>query len=136
MGRTMLHGNKIAKMFWAEALNTACYTINRVYVRKGTTKTPYEMWTGKTLNIGYFHVFGCMYYILNDKDYLGKFDPRSDEGFFLGYAQSSSAYRVYNKRPEIIMESVNVVFDDLSVVVGDDSESDEENENASTGVIH
>ncbi|XP_056855389.1 uncharacterized protein LOC108838558, partial [Raphanus sativus] len=83
MGRAMLHGNKIAKRFWAEALSTACYTINRVYVRKGTTKTPYEMWTGKTPNLSYFHVFGCKCYILNDKDYLGKFDSRSDEGFFL-----------------------------------------------------
>ena len=128
MGRAMLHGKKIAKTFWAEALNTACYTINRVYVRKGTTKTRYEMWTSKTYNLGYSHVFGSRCYILNDKNYLGKFDSRSDEGSFLGYTQSITAYRVFNKRSEMIMETVNVVFDDPSVVIVEHSESDEDGE--------
>ncbi|KAG7564434.1 Ribonuclease H-like superfamily [Arabidopsis suecica] len=51
-------------------------------------------------------------YILNDKDYLGKFDSKSDEGMFLGYSETSTAFRIYNKRTCAIMESVNVVFDD------------------------
>ena len=110
----------------AEALSTACYIINRVYVRKGTTKTPYDMWNGRTLNFGYFHVFGCRCYILNDKDYLGKFDSRSDEGIFLGYSGTSTAYRIFNKRSTIIMESVNVVFDDMSSVTWEQWESDED----------
>ena len=86
MAHAVIHGNKIPQRFWAEALSTACYIINRVYVRKGTTKTPYEMWNGRTRNLGYFHVFGCRCYILNDKDYLGKFDLRSDERIFMGYS--------------------------------------------------
>lgn len=49
-----------------------------------TTKTPYELWKGKTLNFSYFRVFGCNCYILNNKDHLGKFDAWSDEGMFLG----------------------------------------------------
>ena len=128
MARAMIHGNKIPQRFWAEALSTACYIINRVYVRKGTTKTPYEMWNGKTPNIGYFHVFGCRCYILNDKDYLGKFDSRSDEGIFLGYSGTSTAYRVYNKRSAVIVESVNVVFDDMTSVTWEQWESDEDTE--------
>jgi hypothetical protein len=43
---------------------------------------------------------------------LGKFDPKSDEGIFLGYSTSSRAYRVYNTRTETVMESINVVIDD------------------------
>ncbi|XP_019101810.1 PREDICTED: uncharacterized protein LOC109133274 [Camelina sativa] len=112
MARAMIHGNLVPKKFWAEALNTACYIINRVYVRRDTIKTPYELWKGKTPNLSYFHVFGCKCYILNNQDYLGKFDSRSDEGMFLGYAESSTAFRVYNRRTSLIMESVNVVFDD------------------------
>ena len=86
MACAMIHGNKIPQRFWADALSTACYIVNMVYVRKGTTKTPYEMWNGRTRNLGYFHVFGCRCYILNDKDYLGKFDLRSDERIFMGYS--------------------------------------------------
>lgn len=50
------------------------------------------------------------------KEHLGKFDARNDEGMFLGYSENSSAFRVYNTRSLMIMESVNVVFDDVAAV--------------------
>ncbi|KAG7547174.1 Zinc finger CCHC-type [Arabidopsis suecica] len=114
MARAMIHGNNISEGFWAEAVSTACYIINRVYVKPGTKTTPYEIWKGKSLNLSHFRVFGCICYILNDKEQLGKFASRSDEGIFLGYSTHSSAYRVYNKRTKIIGDAVNVVFDDKS----------------------
>ncbi|CAA7026581.1 unnamed protein product [Microthlaspi erraticum] len=55
----MIHGGNIPVKFWAEAINTACYIINRVYMRKALLKTPYELWKGKTPNLSYFRVFGC-----------------------------------------------------------------------------
>ena len=58
------------------------------------------------------HVFGCLCYILNDKDHLGKFDAKSDVGMFLGYSTNCSAYRVFNQRTKFIGDKVNVVFDD------------------------
>ncbi|PNX66233.1 gag-pol polyprotein [Trifolium pratense] len=49
-------------------------------------------------------------------------DPKSDEGIFLGYSTNSRAYRVYNYRTKTMMESINVVIDDiLSEVVKDDT---------------
>ncbi|KAG7559036.1 Integrase catalytic core [Arabidopsis thaliana x Arabidopsis arenosa] len=112
MARAMIHGNNVSPRFWAEAVNTACYIVNRVYVKPGTYTTPYEIWKGRSPNVCYFHTFGCVCYVLNDKDHLSKFDARSDEGIFLGYATNSMAYRVYNKRLKRVEESVNVVFDD------------------------
>jgi len=38
-------------------------------------------------------------------------DPKSDEGIFLGYSTNSRAYRVYNSRTQVVMESINVVID-------------------------
>jgi hypothetical protein len=46
---------------------------------------------------------------------LEKFDSKSDKGIFLGYSTNSRAYRVFNKRIETIMESINVVIDDEEV---------------------
>ncbi|KAH9697228.1 hypothetical protein KPL71_023524 [Citrus sinensis] len=43
---------------------------------------------------------------------LGKFDPKSDVGIFLGYSTSSKAYRVYNKRTLVVEESMHVTFDE------------------------
>lgn len=76
MAKAMIHGNNVSPRFWDEVVNTACYIINRVYVKPGTNTTPYEIWQGKTPNLCYFHTFGCICYILNDKDHLGKFDAR------------------------------------------------------------
>jgi hypothetical protein len=113
MARTMLNEHSLPKYFWAEAVNTACYIINRVVIRSQLEKTPYELWKGRTPNIGYFKVFGCKCFILNDKDNLGKFHAKSDGGIFLGYSMNSKAYRVYNKRSLTIEESMHVVFDEV-----------------------
>ncbi|GJS41319.1 putative ribonuclease H-like domain-containing protein [Tanacetum coccineum] len=48
--------------------------------------------------IGFMKPFGCHVTILNTLDKLGKFDGKSDEGFFVGYSLSSKAFRVYNIR--------------------------------------
>jgi len=65
--------------------------------------------------VKYFRTFGSKCYILRDRENLGKFDSKSDEGIFLGYSTNSCAYRVFNKRTETVMESINVVIDDEEV---------------------
>jgi hypothetical protein len=65
--------------------------------------------------VKYFRTFGSKCYILRDRENLGKFDPKSDEGIFLGYSTNSRAYRVFNQRTETVMESKNVVVDDEEV---------------------
>ena len=85
----MLNSKKLFSRLWIEAINIACYTINRVYLRSGTTKTLYEIWKGKKPKLGYFHIFGCIYYILNDREQLGKFQAKSDKCVFLGYSLNS-----------------------------------------------
>jgi len=40
-------------------------------------------------------------------------DPKSDEENFLGYSTNNRAYRVFNSRTKTIMESINVVIDDV-----------------------
>jgi hypothetical protein len=65
--------------------------------------------------VKYFKTFGSKCYILRDRENLGKFDTKSDEGIFLGYSTNSRAYRVFNKRTETMMESINVVVDDEEV---------------------
>nr|GFC81809.1 retrovirus-related Pol polyprotein from transposon TNT 1-94 [Tanacetum cinerariifolium] len=38
---------------------------------------------------------------------------KGDECIFVGYSTQSRAYRVYNKRTRVIMESIHVNFDEL-----------------------
>ena len=110
----MLNSKKQSKRHLAEAVNTACHTINRVYFHHCTKKTPYELLKGRKPNVSYFHVFGSVCYILNDREHLGKLDSKSDDGVFIGYSMNSKACCVYNTRTQTIMESVNVVVDDTN----------------------
>ncbi|KAI5415607.1 hypothetical protein KIW84_040865 [Lathyrus oleraceus] len=85
----------------------------RILIRHILNKTPYELLKGRKPNVSHLHVFGCKCFVLNNgKENLGKFDSKADEGIFLGYSQSSKAYRVYNKRLHIVEESMHVSFDE------------------------
>ncbi|KAI3672667.1 hypothetical protein L6452_38764 [Arctium lappa] len=46
------------------------------------------------------------------KESLNKFSPKADEGIFIGYSQTSAAYKVYLKKSKTVIESVNVTFDE------------------------
>jgi hypothetical protein len=41
----MLDEYKTPDRFWAEAINTACYSINRLYLHQILKKTSYELLT-------------------------------------------------------------------------------------------
>ncbi|GJS63473.1 putative ribonuclease H-like domain-containing protein [Tanacetum coccineum] len=108
--RTMLADSKLPTTFWAEAVNTACYVQNRVLVTKPHNKTPYELFLGRKLALGFMRPFGCPVTILNTIDHLGKFDGKADEGFFVGYSINSKAFRVFNSRTRIVEKNLHVQF--------------------------
>lgn len=63
-------------------------------------------------NISYIHLFGCEYFILNTKDQLDKFDSKVDKGIFLGYSDTSKAYKVFNSRTLVVEKSIHIKFND------------------------
>ncbi|GJY53704.1 putative ribonuclease H-like domain-containing protein [Tanacetum coccineum] len=106
----MLADSKLPTTFWAEAVSTACYVQNRVLVVKPHNKTPYELFRGFKPALSFMRPFGCHVTILNTLDSLGKFDGKSDEGFFVGYSLSSKAFRVYNTRTKRVEENLHIGF--------------------------
>ncbi|GJS89866.1 ribonuclease H-like domain-containing protein [Tanacetum coccineum] len=79
--KTMLADSFLPNTFWAEAVSTACYVLNRVLVTKPHNKTPYEL-----------------------------FDEKSDEGFLVGYSLQSKAFRVYNLETKRVEENLHITF--------------------------
>ncbi|GKA33390.1 ribonuclease H-like domain-containing protein [Tanacetum coccineum] len=108
--RTMLANSFLPNTFWAEAVSTACYVLNRVLVTKPQNKTPYELITSKIPIISYIRPFGCHVTILNTIDHLGKFDGKSDEGFLVGYSLQSKAFRVYNLETKRVEENLHITI--------------------------
>ena len=77
----MLNDTNILKYFWTEAINIACYIMNRALIRPILKKTPYELYKGIKPNISHLHIFECKCYVLNNgKNNLGKFDATLEDG--------------------------------------------------------
>ncbi|GJX04410.1 putative ribonuclease H-like domain-containing protein [Tanacetum coccineum] len=108
--RTMLADSLLPIVFWAEAVNTACYVLNRVLVTKPHNKTPYELIIGRAPSISFMRPFGCPVTILNTLDPLGKFDGKAEEGFLVGYSVNSKAFRVFNTETRKVEENLHVNF--------------------------
>ncbi|KAJ9542658.1 hypothetical protein OSB04_029164 [Centaurea solstitialis] len=121
--RTMLAYSGLPLTFWAVVVSTACFTQNRTIITKRFKKTPYHIINRRVPNVKFFHVFGCRCYILNNRDNLGKFDKKADEGYFLGYSLTSKTFRVYNKRTKMVMETVYVTFDETVSMTSEHSSS-------------
>jgi transposase InsO family protein len=85
MARTMLVEYKTSDQFWTEAIDTACYSINWLYLHQNLKKTSYELLAGKKSNVSYFRVFGSKCFILVKRGRNSKFAPKAVEGFLLGY---------------------------------------------------
>ena len=110
---TILCEWSFSKYFWAEAINTTYYILNRALIQSILKKISYEFWKDRKFNISYFHIFDYWYFILNNDKYnLDKFDVKSDEGIFLGYFIYNKVYRVFNKCTLAIEEFIYVVFDE------------------------
>ncbi|CAG4980328.1 unnamed protein product [Colias eurytheme] len=57
--KCMLLNSGLQKDFWAEAVTTAAYIVNRSPTRSLSDATPYEVWTGKKPNLSHMRIFGC-----------------------------------------------------------------------------
>jgi transposase InsO family protein len=112
MAGMMLDEHKTPRRFWAEAVNTACYVSNRIYLRVYKKKTCYELMHGRTPKVSHFHVFRCKCFILKKGKKLDKFEAGSVNDNFFGYAFHSRAYRVLNLETNQIMETCEVSFDE------------------------
>jgi hypothetical protein len=109
---TILDEYKVSDQFWAEAINTACHAINRLYLHKILNKIAYELLLGKKPNVSYFRVVGSKCFLLNKKPKNSKFAPKVDEGFLLGYASNAHSYRVFNKTSGCVEVACDVTFDE------------------------
>ena len=115
LARTLLNETELPKYFWADAVSTTCYVLNRVLIRPILKKTAYELFKGRKPNISHLKVFGCKCFILkNGKDNLGELDSKTDEGIFLVYSLPGQAYKAYNRRIMLVEESMHIAFDETN----------------------
>nr|GEU75856.1 hypothetical protein [Tanacetum cinerariifolium] len=124
VARTMLSAAKVPLFFWAEAIATACFTQNRSLVIPRHEKTPYHIINDRKPSVNIFHIFGSLFYIVRDGENLDKMKEKGDACIFVWYSTQSRAYRVFNKRKRVTVETIHVNFDELPQMASDHVSSD------------
>ncbi|GJV70055.1 retrovirus-related pol polyprotein from transposon TNT 1-94 [Tanacetum coccineum] len=122
--RTMLSAAKVPLFFWDKAIATTCFTQNRSLIIPRHEKTPYHIINARKPSVKFFHIFGSLCYIVRDGENLDKIKEKGDACIFLGYSTQSKAYRVFNKKTRMIVETIHVNFDVLPQMASDHVSSD------------
>lgn len=108
--KCMLFEAKLQKPFWAEAVATAAYIINRCPSRVLAEVTPIEKWTGKKPNLSHLKIFGSKAMVHVPKQNRQKWDSKSRELIFVGYCDNTKGYRFYDQMSKKIVISRDVIF--------------------------
>nr|GEU66685.1 retrovirus-related Pol polyprotein from transposon TNT 1-94 [Tanacetum cinerariifolium] len=74
--------------------------------------------------VKFFYIFGSLCYIVRDGENLDKMKEKGNACIFVGYSAQSRAYRVFNKRTRVIVETIHVNFDELPQMASDHVSSD------------
>eukprot|EP00253_Pinus_taeda_P015604 PITA_15604 len=115
--RRMLSGVGLGQEFWAEAMDTACYLVNRSPSSVLDDKTPQEVWTGKKPSLSHVRVFRCDVYVHVPKEKRTKLDSKSEKCIFIGYKDGLKGYKLWNPVTRKVVYSRDVVFREMKDVI-------------------
>ncbi|OWY98831.1 hypothetical protein PHMEG_00030299 [Phytophthora megakarya] len=113
--RSMLHYKGVSAMWWVEVVNTAVYLINRSTNCMRSTTTLYELSFKTKPSRNHLRVFGSIGYAHVDKFRRTKLEAKSFKCMFLGYAEDSKGYRVYDLESNIVKVSRSEKLDEREV---------------------
>jgi hypothetical protein len=113
MARTMLDEHRTLRRFWSDAISTACYISNRIFLCSIMHLTPFELRFGCKPSVSHFRPFGCKCFVLKCGN-LDKFESHSFDGILLEYTPHGRSYRVYNFEINTVVESCDVTFDETA----------------------
>jgi hypothetical protein len=110
--KAMICDQNLPMIMWAEASMIVVYIQNKSPHKILKNMTPEEAFTGVKPKVGHFSIFGCPVYIHVPKEKRTKLDPSGRKGTFVGYSESSKAYRIYIPGQRQIKVSRDVTFEE------------------------
>lgn len=98
--------------FWADAVSTAVYLINRGPSIPLDNELPEEVWSGKEVKFSHLKTFGCLAYVLIEPNARNKLESKSRKCYFIGYGDEAFGYRFWDDKERKIIRSRNVIFNE------------------------
>lgn len=108
----MIHDQNLQTFLWAKASRTVVYIQNQSPHKILENMTLEEAFTGIKPEVSHLRIFGSLVYIHLPKDKRSKLEPSGKKGIFVGYSESSKAYRIYIPRQKQIEISGDVSFEE------------------------
>ena len=112
-GRSILSEVGLLQKFWAEAIATTCYLINRSPTSTLVDKTPMEAWSGHKPSLRHLRVFGCKAYAHVQKKKRTKLDNKSIKCIFIGYSNGVNGYKLSDPILQKVFYCRSVVLRDI-----------------------
>jgi hypothetical protein len=109
----MLDEHRTPRHFCADAISTACYISNRIFLCSILHLTLFELHFGCKPSVSHLRPFRCKCFVLK-RGNLDKFESHSFDGILLGYTPHGRSYRVYNLETNTVVESCDVTFDETA----------------------
>jgi hypothetical protein len=108
----MLNEKNLPNYFWAEAIATAMYIMNRTPTTTVHGMTPEEKFIGKKPNVSHLRLFGCITYVHVPDEKRSKLDLKA-KCIIIGYSLEQKRYRCFNLSTGKLQMSRDVVFDEM-----------------------
>lgn len=108
--KCMLLNAKLPKQYWADAVHTAAYIINRSPTKSLSYKTPEELWSGWKPNVKHMRIFGCEAMVHLPQEKRKKWDPKAQKMIFIGYCDHSKGYRFIIPNSRKVIKSRDATF--------------------------
>ena len=113
--RTMLINSKLDKIFWGDAILTACFLTNRSPCSVlEQNKTPYEMWHSRKPDFSKLQIFGVIAYAHVPKSLRDKLSNLSIKSYFIGYCPNG--YRLWNIEKQKPFTARDVIFGNFELL--------------------
>lgn len=108
--RALLFHASMPPRFWAEALSTSTYLLNRRPCHSTAPRSPHEMLLGVPPDYSLLCVFGCLCFPNLTSTSRHKLDRRSTACIFLGYPPDHRGYRCFDPASRRVFTSRHVIF--------------------------
>jgi hypothetical protein len=87
----MFDEHRTPRRFWADAISTACYISNRIFLHSILHLIPFEFRFSRKSSVSHFRPFGCKCFVLK-RGNLDKLESRSFDDILLRYTPHGRSY--------------------------------------------
>ena len=110
LARTILHHAGLDNGFWGAAVTYANWVRNRMGSKCLGGESPYRVLYGEVPDVSMARVWGCMAQYWVPDAQRSKLDPKARWGVFIGVAEKSKAWILWDVESHKVVESRDVLF--------------------------